>query len=63
MSKSAKTSRPQIKTGDRVRKRGYLFGGKVAGKTTAGWCKVVWDDGPARDRPGYCDPLELELEQ
>jgi hypothetical protein len=58
-TRSAKApQRAPLKTGDRVRKRGYLFGG-----TVAGWCKVVWDDGPARDRPGYCDPMELELDR
>lgn len=63
MGRSTKAAaRPKIEKGQRVRKRGYLFVGTVAGFTVAGWVKVDWDEKPGSVGPTHCDPNELELE-
>lgn len=50
-----------MKTGDRVRKRGFDFLGTIAKMDTT-WATIEWDDGFApKTRPKMCHVRELEL--
>lgn len=48
-----------MKTGDRVRKRGFNHEGKII-KMDHTWATIEWDDGPMPiERPTMCHVKEL----
>ena len=52
----------EIKTNDRIEKRGLGFNGRVVKRDEHGWLTIEWDDGIApKIRPRMCHEKELAL--
>jgi hypothetical protein len=50
-----------MKTGDRIRKRGFTAAGTIEKMDTT-WATISWDDGVApKERPRMCHVREIEL--